>query len=359
MSPHEPDDLRRLFSETVDDIEPAHGLDTIRARTAQKESAMDHARNWMLGAFGAAVATAAVITGVVVLNDGADTTGEDPGPADSPSVTASADPSETPTTPPNTPNPSPTQVQPGPVKTAETIPVYYLGETPFGPRLYREFQHVRTDDPLLASVTAAVQGEPVDPDYRSAWPDDARVGGASYDGDVITVDLTGNLHDRPAGRSAAEAQMAVEQLVFTAQAAVGEGRLPVRITLDGGITDQVLGVPTSEPLSNGPILETLSHVSLTLPEEGQAVRGGTLEVNGVANSFEANVLLQLRPIGSDAVALEDFATAEGYMEEKLFPFQKRLDVSGVAPGRYLLVASTDDASGQGRFFTDTRTVVVE
>jgi hypothetical protein len=124
----------------------------------------------------------------------------------------------------------------------------------------------------------------------------------------------------------------------------------------------VLGLPTSEPLANGPVLDTLAHVSLTTPAEGDVVSGDTLEVSGVANSFEANVIVRLqRYEGTEVVAEEPF-TAEGWMGEKLFPFSGTLDLSGVAPGDYVLIAMTDDpsggAEGQGAH-SDSRRITVE
>lgn len=365
MSPHEHDDLSRLFSDTVDDLEPAHGLGAIRAHTAIKESPMTNARTWLLGALGAAVATAAVITAVVVVGNTSSTRGEDPGPAGSPSQSVTDGASETPsTTPPDTASPppsspQPTQTRPAPPPAGATVPVYYLGDTPFGPRLYREFQPATSSDRLTDSVAAAVAGDPLDPDYRSGWPNGTSFASASYDGDLITVDLNGDLHDRPDGMTVAEADMAIEQLIFTAQAAVQKGRVPVQLLLGGSRTDQVLGQPASEPLANGPVLETLSLVSLTTPGEGSTYStGGRIELTGVANSFEANVGVRLQRVGGTEV-IDTYATADGWMDEKLFPFTGEVSLAGVPPGRYLLIASTDDPSGEGRFYTDTRTILVE
>ena len=93
----------------------------------------------------------------------------------------------------------------------------------------------------------------IDPDYRTAWPDGSDVTSVSADGDMITVDLTGDVQRAapPACREE-EAELAVQQVVYTAQAVAEQGRLPVQITLDGASTDQVLGVPASEPFSNAP-----------------------------------------------------------------------------------------------------------
>lgn len=204
---------------------------------------------------------------------------------------------------------------------------------------------------------------PLDPDYRSGWPDAAALAAASYDGtEVITIDLTGDIHDLPADMSERQAQVALEQLIFTAQAVVGEGRKPVQFLLDGSHSDQVLGQPTSEPLANGPLFDTLSLVNLDSPAEGDVVTGDTLEVSGVANSFEANVIVKLQRYEGNAVVFQEGVTAEGWMEEKLFPFAGSFDISDVEPGQYLLSASTDDPSGGAEGFgpdTDTKLITIE
>jgi hypothetical protein len=356
MSQHD-DELRRLLSDAVDDVEPRPGLDAIRARTTPEESAMNTTRNWLLGAFGAAVATAAVITGVVLVGNDSDTTAEDPGPAGSP--TAPADPSE-----PSEPAPTSSPASPAPSGQGGVVGVYWVGDTPAGPRLYREFRQNTggSSDDLGFAVATALDGGPDDPDYRSGWPKEASFESADFDGELVTIGLAGDLHDRPAGMSRAEAEIAVEQLIFTAQAAVQQGRVPVQLLLNGGHSDQILGVPTAEPLANGPILENLSHVSLTTPEEGQTVAGDALEVSGVANSFEANVIVRLQRFEGTGIVAEEPFMAEGWMGDQLFPFSGTLDLTGVAPGKYVLSAMTDDPSGGEEgpgAFTDTRTITVE
>lgn len=245
-----------------------------------------------------------------------------------------------------------------------SVPVYYVGDTPRGPRLYREFRSVQTDDPLTSAVDLAVSEAPLDPDYRMPWGDGVGAT-ASYDGDVLSVDLSdrtaSGIHDRPAGMSQEESALALEQVIFTAQAALGKGRVPVQFLLDGQRTDQVLGQPTSEPLSNGPVLETLSHVSLTTPAEGDSVTD-TLSVRGVANSFEANVVVSLKRSDGTEVVFQEGVTAEGYMGERLFPFEQSFDVSGVTPGVYVLTAMTDDPSGGAEGFgpfSDTRVITID
>ena len=131
-------------------------------------------------------------------------------------------------------------------------------------------------------------GDPLDPDYTTLWPQDADVTSMGVTRDLITIDLSGNLHDRPAGMTQAEASLSLNQLIYTAQAAYGEGRVPVQFLLDGGHTDQLLGEPASEALAEGDPMSTLALVNLTDPADLQPVRryGG--------NNPDAQALTALR-----------------------------------------------------------------
>lgn len=315
---------------------------------------MTTTRNWIFGAFGAAVATAAVITGVV-LAGGNDNTAEDPGLSGTPTGDVSEVPSGNPTDPPTS----------GPPSGGGALPVYYVGDTPSGPRLYREFRTAGSGDKLLEAANLAASGTPDDPDYRSAWPAGTTFDSVSFDGvgakGLIQVTLSdASLHDRPAGLSQREAELAVEQVIYTLQGVVG-ARAPLQFRLGANPIDQVLGVPTSEPLANGPVLDTLSHVSITTPAEGGTV-SGTLEVSGAANSFEANVIIRLQRYEGTYIALQEPITADGWMGEKLFPFQGSFDISSVAPGKYILMAMTDDPSGGAEgngAFSDDKIITIK
>lgn len=353
MSPHEPnDDLRRLLNDAVEYIEPRSGIEAIRSRTSwSKVSAMTIARSWIFGGLGAAVATAAVISGVVLAGNNNPTTDNDPGPVGTPSDQVSELPSEDPTddpTKPTEPTDDPTAsdvptdaptTTAGP-STGAAVPVYYVGDTPNGPRLYREFQS-GSDDKATSAADLAVSGNPLDPDYRTPWPAGTHVDSVAFNGDFITVDVVGDVHDRPAGMSQENAELAIEQVIFTVQGAVGQGRVPVQFMLNGGRTDQILGQPASNPLAHAPENDVLALVNVTTPEEGATV-SGTIKATGRANSFEATVPIEIRR--GDEIVKTTFATAEGAMD-KLYPWAVSVDVSDLPPGEYTFVAMTDDASG--------------
>jgi immunoglobulin-like protein involved in spore germination/sporulation and spore germination protein len=349
--------LSELLSQAVSDVEPRDALGDIRNRT--RGNSMSARRPWTYAVGGAVVATAALVGAVAFAGDQLGLTG-----SDEPSTASHgtrhkhhvARPSETPsdgaTSAISEPSASPA--------TGYTLAGYYVGDTPSGPRLYREFDHVSADNPLTGAMTL-LETTPQDPDYTTPWGSGS-FDSVSADGRTITVTLAdAALHDRPSGMSEQYAEEAIQQVVYTLQAAA-QDRLPVQFVLDGNPVDQVLGVPTSEPVSNASVLDTLSHVSLSTPSEGQVVSGGTLRVDGVANSFEANVVVRVqRYEGTEIVAQEPF-TAEGWMGDKLFPFSGSIDLSGVPAGKYVVMAMTDDPSGGAEgsgAFSDTRIITVQ
>jgi hypothetical protein len=355
------DDLARLIREAADQVQPRPALDAIRARTvtSPQESPMSVARTWLLGGLGGAVATAAVIGGVWFATTNGHDDSPTPGPAGSPSGVVSGTPA-----PSDTGSPSPADSDASRTKVA--VPVYWVGDTPSGERLYREFVRVPESDRLADAVRTSLNGEPADRDYRSLWPT-AAVLGVHVDGagsDLsLTVDLGGasTLHDRPAGMTEAQAQLAIQQLLYTVQGAAGAGRVPVQLLLDGKHTDTVLGVPTAEPLSNAPVLKTLSLVNISTPAEGDVITGDTLDVTGVGSSFEANFIVKLQRFEGTYVAFQEPLTGDGWMGDKLFPFKGSFDISKVAPGTYTLSVTTDDPSdGEGTGpFTDSKVITVK
>jgi len=338
------DDLRTLLHDAVSDVHPEPTLHRIRSRTATQPQ--HGSRTWLVGL--AAAATAAAIAGVVVVTTQGGP-GSDSGPVATPTASTSAGPSAsaTATTVPST---------------ERALGIYYVGDTPQGPRLYREFHRLRVADGVAGAVGPAIAqalDRADDPDYRDLWPDgtQARVQGAI--GSEVSLSLSNatlDLRDRPAGMTAADAEAAVQQLVYTTQAALQQ-RLPVRFLVDGQPTDSLLGVDVSGPVTNGPALETLALVSISEPQEGVEVTG-SFRAGGVASSFEATVPWEIRK--GDKVVKRGFSMASGWMD-KLYPWQTDpISVADLPEGTYTFVASTDDPSdGEGAGPTsDTRTIVV-
>lgn len=238
-----------------------------------------------------------------------------------------------------------------------TVPVYFVGDTPAGPRLYREFHRVAAGDPVGAALDLAASGDAGDPDYRTLLPDGDFDGTGTTAGDTIEVPLPDDSWTRaPSGLSPTEAVLAIQQLVYTAQGVL-QSRAPVVFTDGDGNATQILGVASEDGFTAAPPLRTLALVNITEPAEGQHV-GDSLTASGVASSFEATVPWEVRDASGDVV-LEGAATAEGWMD-KLYPWSAEISLADLSPGTYTFVARTDDPSdGEGPGPTqDTRTFVV-
>jgi hypothetical protein len=297
------DELRDLLTDAVSDVEPVYRLSEIQARVHRP------ARRGWYAVGGAILAAAAVVTAVSLSeNDG--------GPRD------------------NAPPAS---------EVERTAALYFVGDTPAGPRLYREFQKV-SGGPLadLEAITEA--GGPDDPDYRTTWP------AGSFESVTVQDERIDVELGSPALESPFFGQLVVQQVVFTLQAATGE-ELPVQFTENGQTLDGTL-------YQRAPQNKVLSLVSISDPSEGLQVRDSFV-ARGRADSFEATVPWQI--VQGEVVVQEGFATAEG-SGDRLYAWESEIDVSDLAPGSYTFVAQTDDPSGGAEGFgpfTDTRTIIVD
>ena len=235
------------------------------------------------------------------------------------------------------------------------VPVYFVGDTPLGPRLFREFRSLEADNPADEALALLTAGDALDPDYGTLLPD----GGLRLESsgpDTIVVALPDAAWaERPDSMSTKEAKLAVQQIVYTVQGIV-QDRLPVHFSLDGD-SSPVLGLDAAEGFKAAPENNVLAFVNITEPAEGAEV-SGSFTASGVANSFEATVPWEVRD-ESGAKVLEGFATAEGWGDH-LYPWQSPVDLSTLAPGTYTFVAMTDDPSdGEGGGPTeDTKTITV-
>jgi hypothetical protein len=237
------------------------------------------------------------------------------------------------------------------------VPIYFVGDGPRGPVLFREFRSVEEDNPLVEAAALLTAGDTLDRDYRTLFP-----GGAftdiTYDEalNLITAVVPDDGWAAPGDLTKAEAKLAVQSLVYTLQGVVGQ-RAPVTVTL-GGASTSLFGIDTAGGVKDAPQLEVLNLVSVTTPEEGATV-SGTFTATGVASSFEATVPWEIRQ--GDEVVKTGFSTAEGWME-KLYPWTTEVDVSDLAPGDYTFVALTDDPSGGAEGHgpsEDTKSITVE
>lgn len=274
---------------------------------------------------------------------------DDPNDAQTKSDKPTKEPSPTSATPSASDSGSPDTV---------TVPIYFVGRTPIGPRLFREFRKVEADNPLEEATALMLAGDALDPDYGTAFPDGGFESVSFSEGaGAIVVQVHDDGWTKPGpGMSKREARLAIQQLVYTVQG-VQQQRVPVLVQL-GSEPVPLFGVDTSSGLQQAPELDVLAFVNVTTPEQDATVPD-SFAASGVASSFEGTVPWEVRDESGKQV-LEGFAQAEGYVD-KLYPWQTDVDVSGLAPGTYTFVAMTDDPSdGEGAGPTeDTKTITVQ
>ena len=294
-----------------------------------------------------AAATALVLAAALTACGDEEPTAQDP--VDSETSSAAGEPTDQPTD-----DGSQTAEPAGTV----TVPVYFVGDTPGGPALYREFRKVEADNPMEEAVALMVAGDALDPDYGTAFPSSDNVETITVEGGEIVVQVKDDSWADPAsGMGKADARLAAQQLVYTLQG-IQQERLPVRVVGQaGGAAVPLFGIDTAAGLKAAKPLDVLAFMNVTTPEEGATV-SGSFTAEGVGSSFEATVIWQVRD-ESGAQVLEGFTTAEGWID-KLYPWTAEVDVSGLAPGTYTFAAITDDPSGGegGGPTEDTKTITV-
>ena len=231
-----------------------------------------------------------------------------------------------------------------------TVAVYFLTETPAGPRLAREMREVGEADPVGAAVKLMFEGA-TDPDYFSPWNPAAVVLGVESTEDSIEVNVSPEV--RTANIGSGGAALMVQELVYTATEAAGfDGK--VTLLVEGEPAGELWGVLSwDEPVGREPAENVRQLVQIDSPVEGAQV-SSPVTIEGEAVVFEANLPWRVLDEGG-AVVEEGFAmTDEG---QRFAPFSFEVELE---PGSYTVEIVEDDPSGgEGRpSMTDTRTITV-
>ncbi|WP_406831326.1 Gmad2 immunoglobulin-like domain-containing protein [Pedococcus sp. KACC 23699] len=303
-------ELRRSLIQEASAVRPSDRLDTIlhEARTAGPVTATGGAgvRRWLVPAAAAAV-VAAIAGGVWLSNEDPTVT---PGPpAGNPSVTVPA-PSGTASTPSgpasaSTPPTTATSSAP-PASATVSLPVYFVGATggdKAGYGLYREFvrRQVGGNGPAARAKAALVlavapSSSSADGPYLQPWAGQT-IGDVQVTDRAITIDLATS-GDPAAATANGGARLAVQELVWTAQAAVQRGNLPVRFTVNGGDATLFGSIATAGRTFNRPsadrLYEDLAPIWVTAPSRDQVLPADKpVAVTGQAIVFEATVAWEL------------------------------------------------------------------
>jgi hypothetical protein len=242
--------------------------------------------------------------------------------------------------------------------TARPVDVYFVGDTAAGPRLFREVRpDLDPDSRVVLGIHAALGGDALDPDYRSPWPEGVVLRQWSDGPDGITVSLEGAPVDRPADMSEQDARLALEQLVRTAQAVGGRGNVPVDVQVEQQVTDTILGVPTTAPLTRSPDLEVLAPVSISAPLEGQVVDNDATHLTVSGRGVTSDDRLRITIDRVDGTGSAGDGTLKGLLRpDRLTAFEAAFTLADAEPGEYEVVAAVRNADGTTD--TDTRRITV-
>jgi len=210
------------------------------------------------------------------------------------------------------PSPSPAGTANGSVAGATTqvaLPAYFvgansLGDTKFG--LYREF--VRSAVPAgatparkaKAAVAVAMNAQPFtsyEP-YLQPWSGTS-VNTVAVTPSLITITLSG---PGASGFTAAQTKLAVQQLVWTSQAAIGQGNTPVKFNLANS-SPKLFGTYPTTATYNRPAkdlqFEVLAPIWITSPVRGQVfAAGASVVAAGQSCAFEGTTQWQLKKSGT-------------------------------------------------------------
>lgn len=311
--------LREALDERAARVDPGDRLEEILRRSEPARPGRLH-QWWM--PLAAAAAVVAVVSGVWLGLDGR----PEPLPGGSESPAPTASPSPTPSTGPTTQAPSPstspsTSTSTAPSTTTSSpvaLPVYYLapiGDDARVARLYREWLTVPgvtrdSDDArrARAAVGLAITATPEGTDgYLRTW-EGVDLVDLSVSDALIRITLSG---PGAPGFPEDTQRVSVQQLVWTAQAAVGRGQIPVRFDLADGSTAMFGSQPVDRtydrPASRDEYWQDLAPIWVTSPTRGQVLPAGRVTVAGEASVFEATVSWQLLREG--AVVDEGFTNA--------------------------------------------------
>lgn len=339
--------LRATLTREADMVEPGDGYDAIRERVADDRHPRGRRGGVVWLAAAAAVVVVAGVVGVLALG------GDDDPPPAAATTTATTDTSPTPSATTSAPPATSTSAPPAAELTG--VPVYWLGDSTANVWLYREFRTLPdAGGTVRTAVLAAMSERPLDPDYRTPWAAPSRLEVTTDENIVIDVSA-----DAFAGGGVGtrEAELAVQQLVWTATAAA-QSNAPVTILVDGAPYDAWGAVALGGAMTRAPQQDVQAPVWVESPTEGQQVAPGVLTVTGVSTAFEATLSWELTT--DDAEVVGSGFTMGGSMGAYA-PYE--ITTPELAPGTYTIVVWAPDESGgespEGpRMFEQTRTFTV-
>ena len=306
--------LRRSLTSEADRITPHDRLGTILHEAHEAGPVAGSgagARRW-LRPLAAAAAVALVAAGAWAATHGGKdellpTPPQSSGPVATSRTTGSTPSPTGQVTSPPTSGGSATSVPPAPSTASVSLPVYFLG--PVGDdkptyKLFRDFikgevpTGATAEEKAKAALVLAINAQPYTntDGYLQPWSGQT-IGAVTVTPRLITVDLA-NAGNPAAVVGEENKRLAIQELVWTAQAAVQQGNVPVKFTVHGKAAKLFGTISTTQTFTRPApdrLYEDLAPIWITAPTRDQVLPAGKpVTVKGLAIVFEANVSWELR-----------------------------------------------------------------
>jgi hypothetical protein len=334
--------LTLVLTEEAARVDPdPSGLGAIQRRTTR--TARRRARSpWVFGAAGAGLATAAVVTAVVILSQAGTPS---PGPATGPVAGPQKGTATSQTMHKGVYHPS--------APASRQLTMYYVGppdaNPTVAPRLYAETHTVQASGqaPDVAAVHEFLTSTPIDPDYRTGWPRGVDVTRISSSGGVSTIALKGHadLGTKPLPVPFDPSRtVAVQGLLETAGV-----HDKARFTYNGHPLKLVLY--TSANVTAKPRSSLRAFVTIDNVVEGQTLTNPvTITVSGNVN--EGTVNWQLLDAAGNKQADGYTTTSQGVWT------QAKVPLGTLKPGTYTFKAFEASAATGRPTYVDDKTFTV-
>lgn len=230
-------------------------------------------------------------------------------------------------------------------------PVYWIGRSEGENYLYREFRDVEDqENPVTRALRVMMSQQPADPDFFTPWQNPKKLATSISGQNVITVDVSADAFN--SNVDAATAELAVQQLVYTATAAgasaglIDSGRqIQVMVLVDGHTDYRAfkhvpLGAPTSRAAG------VVAPVWIIDPQEGAELADRPVKVSGRSTAPGGTLHWEVLRIDGEKIktpVLNGNATAAPAgdpAEAGTFSF-----TAALPPGSYEARVAQTDASG--------------
>lgn len=242
------------------------------------------------------------------------------------------------------------------------VPVYWLGAANKG-FLYREFLRLESgDDPIRAALQLMTSSKPLDQQYTTPWSKASKIAASVSGRTAITVDISADAFTGKVDNSTA--QLAVQQLVYTATAAASNAGLvdsgqgvQVTVLVDGHTDFNAFDqVKLDRPLTRDASVQ--APIWIVDPQQSAVFESNSVNISGRASLNSGSLQWELYRVdagGIPSLAQKGSTSSAAAAQAGTFAFS--LDLPS---GKYRLkVFGTDSASPTEQEFLEDKTFTVK